>query len=61
MKKTDCTMYSEKAFLQLLKGNKIYQQAIATKNDFSEVVKAISNFCIFTDNQIDFVKQKQWD
>lgn len=54
-------MYSEKAFLQLLKGNKVFKQAIASKNDFSEVVKEISNFCIFTDSQIDFVKQKQWD
>lgn len=58
----DCTGYSNKAFLQLLKGNPAYQQAIANEETWEKVIQVIDSLEItYTQNQIEFLKENQWD
>ncbi len=57
----DCTKDSEKAFLQLLKGNAKYKHIIASAKEWQEVVDVINDLGLkYTTNQINFVKEKQW-
>lgn len=58
----DLTKLTNKAFLQILKFNNEYNTAIATSNEWSEVVDVIDQLNIkYTDVQMSYVKSKQWD
>jgi len=61
MKIIDCTKYSNKSFLQMLKGNPKYQQAIALKNTWEEVIDVVDSLNLkYSKEQIEFVKLNQW-
>ena len=57
----DCTNYSEKAFLQMLKVNPKYQQVIASASNWEDVILIINSLGLkYTEKQINFIKQNQW-
>jgi hypothetical protein len=57
----DCTAYTNNNFLQLLKKEAKYQQIIAHADYWQEVVYVIDSLGLkYTEEQLDFVKQKQW-
>lgn len=57
----DFTKYRTKDFLQILKGNEEYKVAIATKDNWEDVVKVIDSLdVIYTNEQLEYVKQTQW-
>jgi len=58
----DCKKYSNKAFLKLLKANPKYLTAIAIENNWEDVVEAIDTLNLtYTKEQIEYVKNKEWD
>ena len=57
----DFTKYRKQDFLQILKGNNKYKKAIATKKNWSDVVKVIDSLNVkYTAEQLQHVKEKQW-
>ena len=57
----DFTKYRTQDFFQILKGNNKYRKAIATKNNWDDVVKVIDSLGVkYTDEQLQYVKHKQW-
>ena len=57
----DFTKYREQDFLQILKGNNKYRQAIANKKKWEDVVDVIDSLDVkYTVEQLQFVKDKQW-
>jgi len=58
----DFTNYSEKSLLQLLKCNDKYCRKIATAKNWHEVVTVIDSLnIVYTNEQLNYVKAKQWN
>lgn len=57
----DCTIYTNKAFLQLLNGNPQFVTALAESETWQEVVKVIDSLDIsYTPEQLEYVWEKEW-
>lgn len=59
--KIDCTRFSKNTFLQLLKAVPEYCSLIASADDWEEVLSFVNRNFDYTEEQIEFVKKKQWD
>jgi len=58
----DFTKYRKEDFLQILKGNNKYRNAIATKKKWEDVVTVINSLNVnYTKEQLQYVKDKQWN
>lgn len=61
-KNIDVTSYSPTAVLQLLKGSTEFGQTIARAENWSDVVDVIDSLgLIYTAEQLEFIKKKQWN
>lgn len=57
----DCTKYRNAAFLQLLKANNKFRQIIANAETWEEVLNVVDSLGVkYTQEQIKFVKERQW-
>ena len=59
--KNDERWNDNKVMLQMVKGNEEFCRVIATADEWSEVEEVINRVCSVTKEQMDFIKQKQWD
>ena len=58
----DATKYTSKNFLQILRGNPDYQTAVAELSEWKEVVNVIDSLEVhYTPEQLEYVKQQDWD
>jgi len=58
----DFTGYQKQGFLQILKCNSEYSFAIAESKEWSQVVDVIDSLDLkYTEEQLEFVKQKDWE
>ena len=58
----DFTQYRVQDLLQTLKGNNKYKTAIATKKNWDDVVNVINSLNLkYTEEQLQYIKEKQWD
>ena len=58
--KIDCKRFSKNTFLQLLKVVPEYCRLIASADDWEEVLSFVNRNFDYTEEQIEFVKKKQW-
>ena len=58
----DFTKYREKDFYLIINKNNKYRKAIATKKSWLDVVKVIDSLGVkYTNEQLQFVKNKDWN
>lgn len=58
----DFTKYREKDFYLTINKNNKYRKAIATKKSWLDVVKVIDSLGVkYTNEQLQFVKNKDWN
>jgi len=58
----DATKYTEKNFLQILRGNPNYQTAVAELSEWKDVVNVIDSLEVqYTAEQLEYVRKQDWD